>query len=403
MTLPKTLAKTFAAAIILFCLILGVLTYTNAKRTQQLSSQIAELSQKQAKSDAFSKNFEIELYQDQLQIQQKMALETKTAELEELLKNQEATESSEAKAISTILALVESYNAKVTRNLGVKLKVENQEKNLDDWSKQLFAKNFADIEKAITAENLKLDEEHKKYLASLPPPAPSGQGYSYTTIQTEKGSHGVHLIKVPLSSVKVKTVSAASSDCKNNCPTKSLADYVRENGGYAGMNGTYFCPPDYGECGSKTNSFDYALYDSQDGKWLNKKALTWGDTGLMTFSGSSAKFYKRSSEYGGGGVSAGISNYPSLLRGGEIAIDNGILTAYQKIKGSRDAIGVGGSNLYLAIIYNATMEEAAYAMRALGAKDALNLDAGGSSAMYINGGYAVGPGRSLPNAIVLTK
>ena len=34
---------------------------------------------------------------------------------------------------------------------------------------------------------------------------------------------------------------------------------------------------------------------------------------------------------------------------------------------------------------------------------ALNLDGGGTSAMYIGGAYRVGPGRLLPNAIVLTK
>ena len=59
--------------------------------------------------------------------------------------------------------------------------------------------------------------------------------------------------------------------------------------------------------------------------------------------------------------------------------------------------------MYLAIISNATVVDAAYAMKGLGALDALNLDGGGSSAMYINGSYVVGPGRSLPNAIILTK
>jgi hypothetical protein len=403
MRLPKII---FIGLITLFGLttaLLVAITYKNNKSISDLTHKTEKLTNNQTDFENFSRNFDKELYRDQLQFQQKMALEAKLAEMEVLLKAQPTTESSQAKAISNILALVEAYRNKTARNESAKLKVENQQKNLEEWSKQLFALKYTELESAITAENLKLDEDHKKYLASLPPPAPSGQGYSYTTIKTEKGTHGVHLIKVPLSSVKVKTVSASSGDCKSNCPTKSLAEYVRENGGYAGMHGTYFCPPDYKECSGKVNSFDYALYDSQDRKWINKGALSWFKTGLMTFNGTSAQFYKKSSDYGGGGVSAGISNYPSLLKGGEIVVNDGDLTSFQKVKSSRGAIGVGGSNLYLAIIYNATMEEAAYAMRTLGAKDALNLDAGGSSAMYINGGYAVGPGRSLPNAIVLTK
>jgi len=33
----------------------------------------------------------------------------------------------------------------------------------------------------------------------------------------------------------------------------------------------------------------------------------------------------------------------------------------------------------------------------------LNLDGGGTAAMYINGGYVVGPGRPLANAVVLVR
>ena len=46
-------------------------------------------------------------------------------------------------------------------------------------------------------------------------------------------------------------------------------------------------------------------------------------------------------------------------------------------------------NIFLGLVYNATVPEAAYAVRALGVKDALNIDGGGSSAMYINGKYVV--------------
>jgi len=36
-------------------------------------------------------------------------------------------------------------------------------------------------------------------------------------------------------------------------------------------------------------------------------------------------------------------------------------------------------------------------------RDALNLDGGGTSAMYAGGAYKVGPGRLLPNAVLLIK
>jgi hypothetical protein len=96
-----------------------------------------------------------------------------------------------------------------------------------------------------------------------------------------------------MSSVTIKTVAANSDNCKDNCPTKSLETYVKENNGYAGINGTYFCPPDYSSCSGKVNSYDYAFYNSNRDKWLNKGALSWSKTGLMTFNGSSVKFYKK--------------------------------------------------------------------------------------------------------------
>ena len=159
----------------------------------------------------------------------------------------------------------------------------------------------------------------------------------------------------------------------------------------------------YAQFNDKLNSFDYALYNSDSDSWINEGARGWSATGLMTFSGGGGSFYSASSDFGGGSVDAGISNYPSLVKNGEIVIDEGALDSYQKdVKGSRGVIGIGGGNIFLAIVTNATVVDAAYAIQAAGAEDALNLDGGGSSALY-NGGYLVGPGRSLPNAVVLTR
>ncbi|HNU76651.1 MAG TPA: phosphodiester glycosidase family protein [bacterium] len=299
-----------------------------------------------------------------------------------------------------------TFVSNLDRNIKVKIDTKEYEGSVSKWGEMLINKDFDNLKGEIDTSISKLDEAHEKYLASIPKPVANqvSGGGNYMTVDTDRGKFGVYLIKVALSDVKVITASANGDDCKDNCPTKSLAEHVKDNGGFAGMNGAYFCPPDYSSCSGKINSSDYAFYKSSSDKWLNKGALSWGDTGLATFNGSSAKFYKKSSDYGGGSVTAGISNYPSLLHGGDVVINSDKLTSYQKdVKGARGAIGVGDSNLYLAIISNATVVDAAYVMKSLGAKDALNLDGGGSSALYLNGSYLVGPGRSLPNAIVLVK
>jgi len=49
------------------------------------------------------------------------------------------------------------------------------------------------------------------------------------------------------------------------------------------------------------------------------------------------------------------------------------------------------------------MQQFAYVFKALGAKSAINLDEGGSTALYYNGHYLDGPGRNIPNAIIFAR
>jgi exopolysaccharide biosynthesis protein len=367
-------------------------------------------------------------YQEAVKEQESMAFESHLSETERL-KYEESIKALEVeyeklKASddkSVLFKVNETYRlyqdllSKIERNSGVGIDTKESSDKMNEWGAKLLTQDFGTLTASLNEESKVLDNAYQKYLDSLPPPPPpppppdptptpqpvSAKGYSNTTVSTEKGKFSVHLIKVSLSSYRVKTVAANSSTCTNNCPTKSLADYVKENKAYAGIHGSYFCPPDYSACAGKVNSFDFAFYNSNNGRWLNSNALTWGKTGLMTFNGRSPNFYSETSSYGGAGVTAGISNYPSLVRNSKVVVNPADLTSHQNLKGVRGAIGYDDKNLYLVIVSNATVIDTAYVMKALGAKNALNLDGGGSSAMYINGSYIVGPGRSLPNAVVI--
>lgn len=382
----------------------GIFLYQQ-KQISQLDKRFDETTMFQ---ESFEKNFSEALFDDHLKVSQSLKLESELNILKEELDKLKSNDS--AVLISQVNIVYEKYEdfeGAVKRNSDLGLDTPDLTAKIPGWGTMLLDQSFGELTQELDGEIKTMDDAYSEYLASITPPTPapaSTEGYSYVSVQSEKGTFGVSLIKVPFGSVTVKTVSAPDGDCSNNCPTKSLADYAKENNAYAAMNGTYFCPPDYGSCGGKINSFDYALYDSNQGKWENKDARSWSKTGLAVFNGRTPKFYKKSSDFGGGSVTAGISNYPSLVEDGKVVVDNGDLTSYQKdVRGPRGAIGIGGENLYLAIISGATVPEAAYVMKALGVKHALNLDGGGSSAMYINGGYVVGPGRSLPNAIVLVR
>lgn len=114
----------------------------------------------------------------------------------------------------------------------------------------------------------------------------------------------------------------------------------------------------------------------------------------MIFRPGSAQFFACASCAGApSDITGGIVNYPSLLSGGNVLVGDGA-------KGTRSGIGYGGGKLFLLVARNVSFFDLANIFKSLGATDALNLDGGGSVALY-DGGYKVGPGRSLPNAIVI--
>ncbi|MEA2020377.1 MAG: phosphodiester glycosidase family protein [Patescibacteria group bacterium] len=406
------LQKIWARKIVLigfvFLVIVGSFGYTVNYLFHELKSvnqRLESLSQELSRKE---ESYERSIYEDHLRHIEKIKVESKASKLEEeLTELSEKEENKEYLEMKEIYSLYNSLKLNLERNEELGLDVAHELEEMEDLEGLLLEKDFDVLKENMLDIISSLDDDHEEYLASLRPrevPRSDIEGYDFVTVNTERGSFGVHLVKVALSDVRVVTSSASEDTCYDNCPVKPLEEHIKDHGGYAGMSASYFCPPDYVTCANKTNSTDFAFYNSSNGRWLQKEALSWSKTGLATFKDSSAKFYQRSSDYGGEAGSAGLSNYPTLLSEGEVVVDIDDLTSYQTdIRGLRGAIGVDGSNLYLALVNGATVPESAYAMKALGARDALNLDGGASSALYINGKYAVGPGRELPIAIVLAK
>jgi hypothetical protein len=126
---------------------------------------------------------------------------------------------------------------------------------------------------------------------------------------------------------------------------------------------------------------------------------------MVYFDGGGAH-YKQNAKDFSGSLIAGITNYPGLLDGGNVQIDDSQsgLSDKQKAKGTKVGIGIrGGANVIVVIAQNVNMQEFAYVFKSLGADGALNLDTGGSTALYCGEKYLAGPGRDVPNAIVFVK
>ncbi len=228
--------------------------------------------------------------------------------------------------------------------------------------------------------------------------APPSSGYSHQSVSTDIGTFTVDIIAADLNSTKVIVDTASDSNCSSNCPVLSLADYANRNGAYAGVNGSYFCPASYPSCAGKENSFDTLLMNKNK-TYFNSDNNVYSTVPAAIFYAGGSRFVSQSSEWGRDtGVDAVIANYPLTLAGGNIVFGG---SDDPKIgsKGSRSFIGAGGGKVYIGVVHNVTVAESAHVHKALGLGEALNLDSGGSTALW-SGGYKVGPGRNIPNAVL---
>ena len=324
---------------------------------------------------------------------------------EELQKQIKQLEDTYAKASLTYEQLVE-----------LKLLTKTDTKKLDkDYAaliKLLSQKNYASASSSLVLLSSTIKSETAKaassfagtpsQLANVPSSnSPPGSGYSRQKVTTDVGEFIVSIVSADLNSTRVVVDTASDGDCKDNCPVLSLGDYVSRSGAFAGINGTYFCPADYPSCVGKANSFDL-LVMNKNKKYINSDNNVYSTNPAVIFQNGSIRFVGRALEWGRDtGVDGVLSNYPLLLSGGNIQF-GGDGDPKKGSKGPRGFIGAKGSIVYIGVVQNATVAEGAYVLKALGLSEAMNLDSGGSTALW-SGGYKVGPGRAIPNAILFVR
>lgn len=226
-------------------------------------------------------------------------------------------------------------------------------------------------------------------------------GYRRQKVVSGGRSFLVDIVAADLNSTKVVVDTASEGTCTDNCPVLPLAAYVSRSGAYAGINGSYFCPASYPSCAGKKNSFDI-LVMNKNKVYFNSDNNVYSTVPAAIFSPGSSRFVTTTREWGRDtGVDAVIANRPLLVWGGNIMFAGG---GEQKegARGNRSFIGASGNIAYIGVVRSATVAEAARVLQAMGIKDAINLDNGGSTALW-SGGYKIGPGRSIPNAVLFVR
>lgn len=277
---------------------------------------------------------------------------------------------------------------------------------LDNLGRDNLSSASAGINKLVSD----ISKEQSKLLASqstaIPASVPDNNqapssGFSKQKVTVNNEQFLVDIVAADLNSTKVVVDTASDNTCTDNCPVLPLATYAARSGAFAGINGTYFCPDSYPDCSNKKNTFD-VLVMNKNKVYFNSENNVYSSIPAAIFFGNSARFVSQSSEWGRDtGVDAVIANRPLLVLGGSVMFGGGG-EAKEGIKGNRSFLGNSGNIAYIGVIHNATVADAARVLFTMGVKNALNLDSGGSIALWA-GGYKVGPGRNLPNVVLFVR
>lgn len=239
--------------------------------------------------------------------------------------------------------------------------------------------------------------------ASLPTSnTPPGSGYSRQVVDVNGTKFAVDIVAGNLSSTRVIVDTATDGDCKDNCPVLSIGDYVGRNGAYAGINGSYFCPADYPSCAGKANTFD-TLAMNKNKHYINSDNNVYSTVPAVISGNGFLRFVGASQDWGRDtGVDGVLANQPLMVSGGK-SVFGGDTDPKKSSGGTRGFIANKGGTAYIGFVHGVSVAQAALVLEKMGMDNALNLDSGGSVALWANGGYKVGPGRSVPNAILFVN
>jgi len=371
-----------------------------AKRSMSLQEEFDQISASltESQEQLASKSAELEELQSQDQVKVNL-------ELNENLRNIKNTYSSAVATYEDLLKLKEQTDD--TQDLD-----ELYTQVLLDLTKE----DYHSAQGKLGEIAAKIDAEQARLIAaSTPPPqnvpessTPPGSGYSRQSVPTDTGSFLVSIVAADLGSTRVIVDTASDGDCHNDCPVLSLATYVARNGAFAGINGSYFCPASYPSCSGKTNTFD-TLTMNKNKVYFNSDNNVYSTIPAVIFGSGWVRFVGQSLEWGRDtGVDGVLANKPLLVSGGNLVFTGGG-EAKEGARGGRSFVANKGNTIYIGVVHSATVAESAKVMQALGMENALNLDDGGSTALWSGGpaspgasqgGYKVGPGRDLPNVIL---
>ncbi len=180
----------------------------------------------------------------------------------------------------------------------------------------------------------------------------------------------------------------------------SLREIMESVWGISGVTGVFQCPKDYSACGWKNHTINeryvnwvkYSVYES-----TGERVVFWWDGLYKSFIFQTDKINPdRETD-----IFEWLANHPLLLLSWEPMTDSywekGLIDEKMRQKWTRNFIcsDKESTKIYFWLVHAVNIDTLAKVIQEIGCYNAINLDAGYSTAMLHNGGYLAGPGREI--------
>lgn len=233
---------------------------------------------------------------------------------------------------------------------------------------------------------------------------------AYSLITKVVDGHRVRIFHIPHDD-KYRVVAGASNT------GNTLRGIIESFGWVAGVNGAYFSPHDYTGNPDMTNAIRIM---NGDGFSYSRYYPDTGINGIFWFMNDGKPVLVQNNIYGDKGIrenynsgfilelQSGIANFPILLVNGSSIFSKyiswGFITEKMKVKSAKSFIcRTANDDIKMGTIEKISMMDVPDFLKRFGCVDAINLDNGGSLAMYDKNKYIIGPGRNIMDAFVIIK
>ncbi|MDQ7009183.1 MAG: phosphodiester glycosidase family protein [Candidatus Gracilibacteria bacterium] len=176
--------------------------------------------------------------------------------------------------------------------------------------------------------------------------------------------------------------------------------------GITGINGVFECPKDYSACGGKNYTINERYVNGEKRatyKSTGDRVVFGWDKEIKPFLFQTDKINKdREND-----IWEGFANHPLLLKDGipqtKFYHELGLIDYKMKSKGTRNFIcsNKSGEKIFFGLIYNTDIDNLAIILKDFGCYNAINLDAGYSTAFIYNGKYIIGPKREILDGVFI--